>query len=100
VILVILLAAMPYVMITLRASRPDAGPTLKPSVSDNELETSGTADINIKQNQSETGKQTNVSAEVPNVMHAKICIEQWRQELITMEDALHCIDQYMAKKDT
>lgn len=95
VLLVILFTGLPYVMIALRAFRLDAEPVFKPSVSNNELEINGTADINIKQNQSGTDGQTNISAETSNVMHAKICIEQWRQETMSMEDALHCIDRYM-----
>ena len=38
--------------------------------------------------------------EVNYVTHPKVCIEQWRQELMTMEDALRCIDEYMEKKGT
>jgi len=51
-------------------------------------------DIGIKQNQSGTGEQKNISTEAPNLIHPKVCIEQWRKELISMEDTLYCIDDY------
>jgi hypothetical protein len=38
---------------------------------------------------------TNGLMEAKYVTHPKVCIKQWQQEVITMEDALHCIDGYM-----
>jgi len=51
-------------------------------------------------NQSVKANKTSSLTEDSNVTHPKVCIEQWRQELISMEDALYCIDEYTEKKDT
>lgn len=50
--------------------------------------------------QSVEANKTNGSVEVNHVAHPKVCIKQWRQEIITIEGALHCIDEYMERKDT
>ena len=51
--------------------------------------------ISIKRNQPiETGNRSGFK-EVDNITHAKICAEQWRLEIITLEEALHCIDRYI-----
>lgn len=44
--------------------------------------------------QSVEADNINGLVEVNHVTRPKVCIEQWRQELITMEDALRCIDEY------
>jgi hypothetical protein len=95
VILVIFLAAMPYMIITLGIPMPTAEYALGQPASDNKSEANDTVDIGVRQTQSGTGKQTNISAEASKVTHPKVCVEQWRQELITMEDTLRCIDGYM-----
>jgi len=41
--------------------------------------------------------QSNISADFKNTTHPEICVTQWRQELITIEETLHCIDEYMEK---
>jgi hypothetical protein len=46
-------------------------------------------------NQSVEADNTNGFSEVNNITHAKICAEQWRLEIITLEEALHCIDRYI-----
>ena len=46
-----------------------------------------------------TANQTNTSVVFGNLTDPKVCIQQWREELMTMEDTLRCIDRYMAKKD-
>ena len=71
VVLVILLAAMPYMIITIRAFRLTAELAF-----DNKSVASGTVDMNIEQNQSGINEQINVSTEAPNVIHAKVCVEQ------------------------
>ena len=54
-----------------------------------------TSTISIKRNQSvEPGNKSNFT-EVNNITHAKICVEQWRLDIITLEEALHCIDHYI-----
>ena len=93
VVLVTLLTAMPYIIITLRTSRPTTEYTW-----DNKSVASNIVDVNIKQNQSSIDEQTNISTEAPNIIHPKVCIEQWRQDLMSIEDTLHCIDNY--KEDT
>jgi len=52
-----------------------------------------------KQNQSVWANQTNTSVVFGNLTDPKVCIQQWREELMTMEDTLRCIDRYMEKKD-
>ena len=99
VILVILLAAMSHIAVTRKTSRLAAEPALKPSASDNKSEESGTVDIIIKQNQIETSKQTNISTKALSLIHPKVCIDQWRQELMSTEDALYCIDEYMESQN-
>ena len=47
--------------------------------------------------QSMEADNTNGLVEVNHVTHPKVCIEQWRQELISMEDTLRCIDEYIEK---
>ena len=47
------------------------------------------------QNQSETDDQASLTTSFENITHPKICVAQWREELITTEEALRCIDGYM-----
>ena len=56
------------------------------------LETSA---ISIKQNQPVESGNRSGFPEINNITHAKTCIEQWRLEIITLEEALHCIDRYI-----
>ena len=46
-------------------------------------------------NQSVKANNTKGFTEANNITHAKICVEQWRLEIITLEEALHCIDRYI-----
>ena len=86
---VLLFTTMSYRLITLRASRP----TVELALDDRSV-ASSTVDINIKQNQSDIDEQRNISVETPNIVHPEVCIEQWQQDLMDIEDALHCIDDY------
>ena len=47
--------------------------------------------------QSMESDNTNGLVEVNHVTHPKVCIEQWLQELISTEDTLRCIDEYIEK---
>lgn len=49
--------------------------------------------------QSVEANNTNGLVEDSNITHAEVCISQWRQELITIEEALRCIDEYIEKKN-
>lgn len=48
-----------------------------------------------KHNQSIEADNTNGFTEAKNITHAEVCVAQWRREIITIEDALHCIDEYI-----
>jgi hypothetical protein len=71
--LVMLITIIIFVMVTRKISRPTA------------------ESIFEKEN-------VNVSTKVLNLIHPKVCIELWRDDLMTMEDTLHCIDWYMESK--
>ena len=49
--------------------------------------------------QSVEADNTNVLVEVNHATHPKVCIEQWRQELISTEDTLRCIDEYIEREN-
>jgi hypothetical protein len=51
----------------------------------------------IIQNPSQVDNQTDLRSGFENITHPKVCVWQWRQELITIEEALNCIDKYMEK---
>jgi len=42
-----------------------------------------------------TNNQMDSATETENLTHPEVCIQQWREELMTMEDTLRCIDRYM-----
>ena len=43
--------------------------------------------------------RVNESTRVLNLTHPKVCIELWREGLMTVEDTLHCIDRYMGSRN-
>ena len=45
-------------------------------------------------NQSDTDDQASLATSLENITHPKICVGQWREELITNEEVLQCIDRY------
>lgn len=51
----------------------------------------------IVQNRPQADNQTEMRAGFENITHPKICVSKWREELITLEEALYCIDGYMEK---
>ena len=48
-----------------------------------------------RQNQSETDDQVGLTTSFENITHSKVCVAQWREELITTEEALRCIDSHI-----
>ena len=46
------------------------------------------------------GNQPELSTDAQNLNEVKFCVQQWRQELMSIEDALRCIDRYMANQDS
>ena len=47
------------------------------------------------QNQTETDDQAGLTTSFENITHPKICVAQWREELLTTEEALRCIDRHI-----
>ncbi len=47
--------------------------------------------LNIKADRNQTYK----SEDILNLTDPKVCVQQWIEDLMTMEDALYCIDRYM-----
>ena len=46
-------------------------------------------------NQSVEADNTNGLVEVKNITHAEVCVQQWREDIISIEAALRCIDRYI-----
>ncbi len=51
--------------------------------------------MDIKLNQKAGRNQTYATEDILNFTDPKICVQKWREDLMTMEDALYCIDRYM-----
>ncbi len=49
----------------------------------------------IQPNRSTGNDRTNVSQGFRNMTQAEICVSQWQQDILTLEEAMHCIDEKM-----
>ena len=50
---------------------------------------------NIQPNRSTGNDRTNVSQGFRNMTQAEICVSQWQQDILTLEETLRCIDEHM-----
>lgn len=51
------------------------------------------AEVSMSLNKSTMVNQTNISAIFQNLTHPEVCVQQWREDIISLEEALHCIDR-------
>lgn len=100
IVVVICLAVTLTVMITLKVPRSGVkgstevstsrAKTIVPPVGVDETE------VSMSLNKSTMVNQTNISAS-QNLTPPEVCVQQWREDIMTLEDALKCIDRYIER---
>ena len=55
---------------------------------------------NIQLNGLPQDNRTNAPQNSRNMTQADICVSQWQQDLLTMEETLRCIEEYMENVST
>jgi len=51
----------------------------------------------IRQNHLQANDQPGLSTDSENIAHPQVCASQWLEDVITIEETLHCIEDYMKK---
>ena len=68
---------------------------IEKSNSTTSFDESNQLNMDIKLNQKASRNQTYASEDFLNLTDPKVCIQQWREDFMPMEDVLYCLDRYM-----